>query len=307
MGNNTIIDADQVANKMGAFGLNNGIVEDSASSTDEDSQEQDQEIEASEDVEETEGTGEESDERGSVDASNEAGDEDTGSEDGEEDDSEDGGSDGGEITNPELVALNNKIDRLTQDSRAWQSRYDQEVAARNKPRAADTNQDGDEFDDLEDDEMPTGADIKASAKRSQVRKQALEVEREADMAQQRDQAWLNTKPDRQAVVDYYIANNLESDPEVSGQTTASGIYAAVKLKMTEASIDDKVKAEVEKSIAGQRKKLIKTKSNKGKVPDTGGGASKKSAGGRGLTPISAGERQYMKFMGEGAQIISPKR
>lgn len=313
MGINTISDAEQVANKMGAFGLNNAIEDESDSSDDETPQEQDQEIEAEGD--DTEDPDEESDERGSVDASDDDGDEETGSEEEEEEDSEDAGSDGDAKPNPEMVALNEKIDRLTQesqrnlqDSRSWQSRFDRLSETQNKTRAAETNQDEDEFDDLDDDEVITGADLKASAKRNKSRKQLTEAESDVEDSKTRENAWLSTRSDAKDVVDFYNANNLENDPDILGQTTGPGIYAAVKLKMAEKSAEEKVKAEVEKQLASHRKKLVKGK-GKGKVPITGGGggARKKGAGTRGLTPVSSSEKQYMNFFGPDARIENPKR
>ena len=302
---NTIDDTEQVANRMGTFGLNNAIQEELTDSDDDTTQEQDQEIEAEGD--DTEKTDKESDERGSVDASDDDGDKETGSEDEEVEDSDDGGSDGDGEPNPEMVALNEKIDRLTQSERAWQSRYDQLIASQNKPRAAEIKHDEDEFGDLDDEELVTGADIKASAKRSNSRKMQAEVNEDVEADKAREQAWLNSRPDTQQVIDYYHANNLATDPDIIGQTTATGIYSAVKLKMAEKSMDEKVKVAVDKEIASQRKKLVKGK-GKGKVPPTGGGgARKKGAGGRGLDPISSSERQYLSFFGPDARIENPKR
>lgn len=217
-------------------------------------------------------------------------------EDGEE---QDGGDD-----SPQLESLQAEVEKLTADSRAWQSRYDQESAKNSQfheqmqkfwtELQTLKNQQANESVSIPDDDLVDGRTVKAL-----LQAQNDPVQPEPSPSQPRTHSkevqatWLNSRSDLTEVSKYISDNGLQSDPTINGLPTDQvGYYNAVKVRMLEGqmkAMEKSHKAEVEKALAGQKKKLSK----KAKVPPTGGEGA--GAGRGGSEPVSQFENEVMAW------------
>lgn len=241
----------------------------------------------------------ESDESETADASVETSEETDESVDEEGDDGE---QEGGGDESRRTESLQTDLDKAVADSRAWQSRFDQESAKNQNFQEQMQNfhselqtlkqQNATESVDIADDELVDGRMVKAFVKAQQ---QPVQPQTQPSNASKSDKnvqaAWLNGRSDLTEVSQYITDNSLQSDPTINGLPTDKvGYYHAVKSMMLEGQIkamEKNHKADLDKALAGQKKKLAK----KSKVTPTGG----EGAGANRGDSLSQTESEFMAF------------
>lgn len=206
-------------------------------------------------------------------------------------------------------------DSLAEYDRNVQSRMDRMFARMERQFQSATTQTTTEADpqipEIPDDDVVTGKQLKeittAASKRARN-----EQARQAEAV--RKQSWVQQQPDTQEVVAFMRENNLFSEDSPLRDVPVAdevGMYYAAKALMVEKKMKDSIKAEVDKALGEQRKKITKT--GRSSVPPTGGTGAPNGSRTRGqsLEPVNKSERNYLDFFdrisGPGARIVEARR
>ena len=187
-------------------------------------------------------------------------------------------------------------DRLQHQVNMLQGQF---MAELNRLKAAQNpNTNEGELPDIDDEAVVDGKTLKNLLKKSREKR---EVEQGAESEKSAKQQWVNIQPDITDIRKFIGENKFGSDPDILGiPTDTVGFVWVARAKMLEkklADADTKLKQEVEKARADERKKF----GNRKPIPPTGGNGS--APGGSNSSAINDVEKRFLKFFGKDAKIV----